>query len=67
MLQQVTIGDQILEMVRASPDCTFAEVAQQLPELHWYDVFLEVERLSRLGHLRVIFNRLLFMSTLRLP
>jgi hypothetical protein len=67
MLQQGTIGDRILEMARASPDCTFEEVTQELPELHWYDVFREVERLSHSGHMRVVFNRLLFMSTLRLP
>ena len=67
MLQQVTIGDQILEMVRANPDCTLEEVTQQLPELHWSDVFVEVEHLSRLGHLQVLHNSVLSTIILRLP
>ena len=50
MPQQAPIGDRILEVVRAHPDCTVEEVTQQLPDLYWSDVFLEVERLSRSGH-----------------
>ncbi len=67
MLPEATIGDQIIETVRANPDCTLEEVTRQLPELHWSDVFLEVERLSRLRQLRLIHNSLLFTTTLRLP
>ena len=54
MLQQATISDRILELVRANPDCTLAEVTQQFPELHWYCVYIEVERLCQSGHLRLI-------------
>ena len=32
MLQEGTIGDRILEIVRANPDCTLEEVTRQLPE-----------------------------------
>jgi hypothetical protein len=67
MLQEGTIGDQILEVVRANPDCTLEEVTRQLPELYWSEVFLEVERLSRLGHLRLIQSSLGLTTTLRLP
>jgi hypothetical protein len=67
MLQQGTIGDQILDVVRANPDCTLEEVTHQLPELYWSDVFLEVERLGRVGQLRGIHNSLVFTTTLRLP
>jgi len=67
MLQQVTIGDHILELVRANPDCTLEEVTQQFPELHWYDVYIEVERLSRSGHLRLIHKSILSTITLHLP
>jgi hypothetical protein len=67
MLQQGTIGDRILDVVRANPDCTLEEVTRQLPELYWSDVFLEVERLSRLGHLRMIQSSLGLTTTLRLP
>jgi len=66
MLQQATIGDRILELVRAHPDCSLEEVTQEFPELHWSDVFLEVERLSRSGHLRLIHNSSLVTTTLRL-
>jgi hypothetical protein len=67
MLQHGTIGDRILDVVRANPDCTLEEVTRQLPELYWSDVFLEVERLSRLGHVRIIQSSLGLTTTLRLP
>ena len=67
MLQQVTIGDHILELVRANPDCTLEELTQKFPELHWYDVYIEVERLSRSGHLRLIHKSILSTITLHLP
>jgi len=67
MLQQATIAERILELVRAIPDCTLEEVAQQVPELHWYDVYIEAERLSRSGHLRLIHKSVLSTITLRLP
>ncbi|HXX73509.1 MAG TPA: hypothetical protein VEI50_00085 [Nitrospiraceae bacterium] len=67
MLQQATIGDQILELVRVHPDCTLEEVTQHFPELHWYDVYIEMERLSRLGHLRLIHKSVLSTITSRLP
>jgi len=67
MRSQATIGERILELVRANPDCTMEEVMQQLPELSWSDVFLEVERLVRVGQLRLIHNSLLCTTSLRLP
>jgi hypothetical protein len=67
MLQQGTVGDQILDVVRANPDCTLEEVTRQLSELYWSEVFLEVERLSRLGQLRLIQSSLGLTTTLRLP
>ena len=72
-MQQTTIGDRILEVVRGNPDCTLEEVRQQLPTLHSFALYLEVERLRRLGHLRMvknlrmINNRLVFSTALRLP
>lgn len=67
MRPRAPIGERILELVRANPDCTMEEVMQQLPELSWSDVFLEVERLVRVGQLRLIHNSLLFTTSLRLP
>ena len=54
MLQEATIGDEILEVVKANPGCTLEEIIKQFPDLHWSDVFVEVARLSRFGHLRLI-------------
>ena len=65
-MEQATIGDQILEAVRAHPDCTLGEVMQQLADLDWADVYLEVDRLSRSGHLRLIQDNVQFSTTLRL-
>ncbi|MBU6434465.1 MAG: hypothetical protein KGS09_16075 [Nitrospirae bacterium] len=68
MLQQVTtIGDQILEVVKAHPDCTVMDVAQQLPELSLSDMFLEVSRLNYLGLLLLNKSSLGSTITFRLP
>jgi len=67
MLQQATISDRILELVRANPDCTLEEVTQQFPELHWYDVYIEVERLNRSGDLQLTHRSVLATISLRLP
>ena len=68
MLQQVTtIGDQILEVMKAHPDCTLEEVIHQLPEWDWLEVFLEVDRLNRKNRLRLSQSSLGLTTTLRLP
>jgi hypothetical protein len=68
MLQQVTtIGDQILEVVKAHPDCTVTEVVQQLQGLSLSDVFLEVSRLNHLGLLLLNKKSLGSTITFRLP
>jgi hypothetical protein len=66
MLQQATIGDRILELVKEIPDCTLEEVTQAFSELHWSDVYLEVDRLSRSGYVRLIQDNVQFTTTLRL-
>jgi len=71
-VEQATIGDKILELVRELPDCTLGDVMQQFPNLHSYALYLEVNRLRRLGHLRMVKNlriinkRLVFSTALRL-
>jgi hypothetical protein len=52
-MQQITIGDRILEVVSANPGCTLDEVSQQLPDLQWNDLFLEMHTLRRLGQLQL--------------
>jgi len=52
-----TIGDQILEAVRAKPDCTLDELIFRVSGASWSEVFLEVDRLSRSGQLRLTKSR----------
>ena len=65
MLQPGTIGDQILELVKANPLCTLEKLTQAFPELYWYNVYVEVDRLSRSGRLGMI--QVLSTIILRLP
>lgn len=65
MLQHATIGNLILEVVRTKHECTLEEVTQQLQDWPWQDVFLEVDRLSRLGHLKLNRSRYGLTTTLQ--
>ena len=67
MLQQTSTEEQILELVRAYPDSTLEEVTQQLPELHWTEVFLAVHHLRRLGHLLLTQSNGGLITKLHLP
>ena len=67
MQPEVPIGDRILEVVRTNPDCSLEEVVQQLPDLRWSDVFMEVDRLNRLGRLRLIQDISLRATSVHLP
>ena len=59
MVQHATISDQILAVVKANPGCTLEQVTQQFPDLHWYCVYIEVERLCQSGDLRLIHKSVL--------
>jgi hypothetical protein len=48
------VTSQILKAVQQAPDCTLEELMQNFTDLDWCQVFLEVDRLSRLGQLRLI-------------
>jgi len=52
-MQPATIGDQILEAVRANPDCTLDQLIFKVSGASWSEVFLEVDRMSRSGQLRL--------------
>jgi hypothetical protein len=67
MLQQDTVANQILEVVRLNPDCTLDELIQCLRESRWSDVLFEVQKLSRSGQLRVTESSLGLTTTLRVP
>jgi hypothetical protein len=67
MLQQETVANRILEVVRLNPDCTLEELTHRFPELRWSDVFYEVHKLSRSGQLRLTESSLGLTTTLRVP
>ena len=67
MLSELPIGDRILEVVRTNPHCSLDDVVQQLPDILWSDVFLEVDRLNRLGRLRLIQDISLRATSINLP
>jgi len=54
MPQQETITDRILKVVRCAPGCQLDELEHSLPGLTWNQIFLEVDRLSRMGRVRVM-------------
>lgn len=53
MLKQDSVANQILEVVKAHPGCGLDELTKCLPDLSWSEVFVEVDRLSRSGQLRL--------------
>jgi hypothetical protein len=67
MPRQETVARQILEMVRANPECTLEELTLGLVEFHWSDVFLEVDHLCRSGQLRLKQGSHGLTTTLRVP
>ncbi len=56
MLQLKTVVDRILEAVRLAPACQLDDLVLSLPGLTWNQVFLEVDRMSRSGQVRVHSN-----------
>ena len=64
-MRQGIAADQILEVVRSHPDCTLDELILSLSGLSWSEVFLEVDRLSRSGQLRLTKSGSGFTTTLR--
>ena len=54
MSQQETVADRILRVVRNAPGCQLDELENNLPGLTWNQIFLEVDRLSRMGQVRVM-------------
>ncbi len=53
MLQLGTVTERILDAVHGAPGCELEDLVLSLPELSWNQVFLEVDRLSRTGQVRV--------------
>jgi hypothetical protein len=53
MAPQTTITSQILKALRKASDIDLDELVLSLPALGWNQIFLEVDRLSRTGAVRV--------------
>ncbi len=53
MLRQELVAERILEVVRAHHECALYELILSLPELSWFEIFDEVNRLNRSGRLRL--------------
>ena len=53
MSQLGTLADRILDAVQRAPGCQLDELVLSVPELTWNQVFLEVDRLSRTGQVRM--------------
>jgi hypothetical protein len=53
MLQLGTVTERILDAVHGAPGCELEDLVLRLPEFSWNQVFLEVDRLSRTGQVRV--------------
>ena len=53
MSQLGTVAERILDAVHCAPGCELDDLVLSLPELTWNQVFLEVDRLSRTGQVRV--------------
>ena len=48
-----TTASKILQVVRAHPGCGLDDLVERLSDVQWSDVFVEVDRLSRSGELRI--------------
>ncbi|HSC56573.1 MAG TPA: hypothetical protein VLC51_05190 [Nitrospira sp.] len=48
-----TTASKILQVVRAHPGCGIDDLVERLSDVQWSDVFVEVDRLSRSGKLRI--------------
>jgi hypothetical protein len=53
MSQLGTVTDRILDAVHCAPGYQLDELVLSVPELTWNQVFLEVDRLSRTGQVRI--------------
>ena len=47
------VANQILEIVKAHPGCGLDELTSFLPDFTWSEIFVEVDRMSRSGQLRL--------------
>ena len=56
MTQPFSQTDQIIDTVNKVPDCRIEELVSLIPDLTWFQLFREVNRLSRTGHVRLVLD-----------
>ena len=62
--EPATVASKILQLVRAHPGCGLDDLVERLSDMQWSDVFMEVDRLSRMGELRITKPNSGFLVTL---
>jgi hypothetical protein len=53
MPQESTLADRILRRIAQNPGCLMDDLVLGEPQATWNQIFLEVDRLSRAGHVRL--------------
>ncbi len=53
MSQSAAVSARILDLVSRAPGCQLDELVLVCSDLTWNQVFLEIDRLSRVGHVRL--------------
>ena len=54
MAQEITVEDQVIDIVHRTHACDFEDVTRQCTNLTWNQVFLAVDRLSRSGEIMLV-------------
>jgi hypothetical protein len=52
-----SVAEQILHTVSLSPGCLLDEVVRACPDFTWNQIFLEIDRLTRIGELSLKLER----------
>ena len=50
MQQELSLADRILQQLARTPGCMLDDLIQDYPDVTWNQILLEVDRLSRTGH-----------------
>lgn len=50
MSQSTAVADRILDVVSQAPGCRLDELEFACSDLTWNQIFLEIDRMSRMGH-----------------
>ena len=54
MATKLTLRECILSVLQSTPNCDLEQLVNVCPDFTWDEVFLEVDKLSRSGEVRII-------------